>query len=408
MASLCAEFRDENIAKLRATTDPTDCFRSVTNRFDHRQPFVHLGESWKCWVWWNSTWPISTFDNIDRCYSNKPSLMRSPLSRNSWRINEVSDQRSTESGQIGFFAALGIDPLASTHKWLERASQRLKSKDTTGWYSSPSTDAITPIVILNEAFCELLLWNPKNPFPEVNLPPLLSASTHGVFSLLDISLGRNPLQSSSSVDDASSVDLDDHDCSFSSDRFHSSWLWLDQKSIEIRNVRSSRWFPREKVRSSLPVADLHRPASFLRKLKDILISLSEQVIKTTREELGKHDRAQVIIENEQNIKDAIRAIGEHHVIEHAVFKLLCKSIAELLVSLSRIVLVQRYIHFVHQLLDHPAGAGSSLSNVAIPNGLNLVMNEVISTVSLFLRLITYNKLVFHEHYDRILLTFPRD
>jgi hypothetical protein len=55
-----------------------------------------------------------------------------------------------------------------------------------------------------------------------------------------------------------------------------------------------------------------------------LISLSEQVIKTTREQLEKHGKAKVIVDNEQNIKDAIRAIGEHHVIEHAVFKLLCE------------------------------------------------------------------------------------
>lgn len=33
------------------------------------------------------------------------------------------------------------------------------------------------------------------------------------------------------------------------------------------------------------------------------------------------------------------------------------------------------------------------------------MNEVISTVSFFLRLITYNKMVFNEHYDRILSQF---
>ena len=63
---------------------------------------------------------------------------------------------------------------------------------------------------------------------------------------------------------------------------------------------------------------------FSRKLKDILISLSEQVVKTTKDELTKHDKAQIIIDNEQNIKDSIKAIGEHHVIEHAVFKLLCK------------------------------------------------------------------------------------
>ena len=61
-----------------------------------------------------------------------------------------------------------------------------------------------------------------------------------------------------------------------------------------------------------------------RKLKEILISLSEQVVKTTRDELAKCDKAKIIIDNEQNIKDAIRAIGEHHVADHAVFKLLCK------------------------------------------------------------------------------------
>jgi hypothetical protein len=64
-------------------------------------------------------------------------------------------------------------------------------------------------------------------------------------------------------------------------------------------------------------------------------------------------------------------------------------------------LVQRYTAFVHHLMDHPQ-SGSSLSNVAIPNGLNIVMNEVITTVSFLLRLITYNKMVFNEHYDRII------
>jgi hypothetical protein len=64
-------------------------------------------------------------------------------------------------------------------------------------------------------------------------------------------------------------------------------------------------------------------------------------------------------------------------------------------------LVQRYVSFVHHLLDHPTSS-SSLSNVAIPNGLNIVMNEVVTTVSFFLRLITYNKMVFNEHYDRII------
>lgn len=63
---------------------------------------------------------------------------------------------------------------------------------------------------------------------------------------------------------------------------------------------------------------------FYRKLKDILISLSEQIIKTTRDELIKYDKAKIIIDNEQNIKDSIKAIGEHHLIEHPVFKLLCK------------------------------------------------------------------------------------
>ena len=196
--------------------------------------------------------------------------------------------------------------------------------------------------------------------------------------------------------------------SLSSDRFDPSRSRIDQEHAEVPNARSLGRFPREEVRSSL--FDPRDVCSFLRKLKDILISLSEQVIQTTRVELAKHGQEKVIVDNEQNIKDAIRAIGEHHVIEHAVFKLLCKSSVGFTLdgfSVHSDLLVQRYITFVHQLLDHPS-SGSSLSNVAIPNGLNLVMSEVISTVSLFLRLITYNKLVFHEHYDRILLTFTRE
>jgi hypothetical protein len=67
---------------------------------------------------------------------------------------------------------MGIDPLASTYKWLERAVNRLKTKETTGWYQSSSEATTSPqnessLAILNEAYCELLLWNPKYPFPEV-------------------------------------------------------------------------------------------------------------------------------------------------------------------------------------------------------------------------------------------------
>lgn len=61
---------------------------------------------------------------------------------------------------------MGIDPIASTYKWLERASDRLKSQTTIGWYQTPST--CNSLTILHEAYCELLLWNPKYPFPEVN------------------------------------------------------------------------------------------------------------------------------------------------------------------------------------------------------------------------------------------------
>ncbi len=72
---------------------------------------------------------------------------------------------------------MGIDPLASTYKWLERAYNRLKTNDTIGWYQIPlDTAAATtttsqnqsPLAILNEAYCEILLWEPKNSFPEVN------------------------------------------------------------------------------------------------------------------------------------------------------------------------------------------------------------------------------------------------
>lgn len=83
-------------------------------------------------------------------------------------------------------------------------------------------------------------------------------------------------------------------------------------------------FPHKKsVEFSIPS---NSRSSSSRKLKDILISISEQVVKTCKEQLSKHDQAKIIIDNEQNIKEAIRSIGEHHVIEHAVFKLLCKFI----------------------------------------------------------------------------------
>ncbi len=65
---------------------------------------------------------------------------------------------------------MGIDPLASTYKWLERAFNRLKTKVTIGWYQIPSDTASSNeslLTVLNEAYCELLLWDPKYTFPEV-------------------------------------------------------------------------------------------------------------------------------------------------------------------------------------------------------------------------------------------------
>jgi hypothetical protein len=69
---------------------------------------------------------------------------------------------------------MGIDPLLSTYTWLERAFNRLKTKDTTGNYQTPADPTVSsqnekPLVILNEAYCELVLWNTKHPFPEVNI-----------------------------------------------------------------------------------------------------------------------------------------------------------------------------------------------------------------------------------------------
>ncbi len=67
---------------------------------------------------------------------------------------------------------IGIDPFASTCKWLERAFSRIKSNDTIGWYQlsadiTNSDQKPSSLDILHEAYCELLLWNPKYTFPEV-------------------------------------------------------------------------------------------------------------------------------------------------------------------------------------------------------------------------------------------------
>ena len=56
----------------------------------------------------------------------------------------------------------------------------------------------------------------------------------------------------------------------------------------------------------------------------MLISISEQIVKITRDQLEKYGKEKIIIDNEENIKDGIRTIGEHHLIQHPVFKLLCK------------------------------------------------------------------------------------
>ncbi len=87
---------------------------------------------------------------------------------NLWKINEVWIFCDLKIVGKYFFLAMGIDPLASTYKWLERAFNRLQTKNTIGWYQIPSdTTSDSSLAILNEAYCELLLWDPKYPFPEV-------------------------------------------------------------------------------------------------------------------------------------------------------------------------------------------------------------------------------------------------
>ncbi|CAF0801926.1 unnamed protein product [Adineta steineri] len=324
MASLCAECRDENIAKLRTTDDPSECFRGIME--------------------------VLSLMKLDMANFNirqyRPLLQQ----------QAVAYEKSTFDKFMENQRAMGIDPLLSTYKWLERAFNRLNTKDTVGWYQAPVDTTTTttspqesPSTILNEAYCELLLWNTKFTFPEtLELDEIRYNQVHiATMRLLLISTIMTVLSHLTG-----SVLRD----------YESIKTMLKSEMIILLDD-----FPQKK------------------KLKEILISLSEQVVKTTRDELAKYDKSKIITDNEQNIKDAIKAIGEHHVIEHAVFKLL----------------FQRYLSFVHHLLDHPT-SGSSLSNVAIPNGLNIVMNEVITTVSFFLRLITYNKMVFNEHYDRII------
>jgi len=48
MASLCAECRDENIAKLRATNDPSECFRlSNKTKANFKSTFLFSEVLWK-------------------------------------------------------------------------------------------------------------------------------------------------------------------------------------------------------------------------------------------------------------------------------------------------------------------------------------------------------------------------
>ncbi|CAF3447699.1 unnamed protein product [Rotaria socialis] len=322
MATLCAECRDENIAKLRTIEDPTDCFRNIME--------------------------VLSLMKLDMANFNirqyRPLLQQQAIAYEKSTFDKFMDNQR----------GMGIDPLASTYKWLERAFNRLKTKDTIGWYHIP-TDTTTSIphesslVILNEAYCELLLWNTKYTFPEtLELDEIRYNQVHiATMRLLIISAIMTVLS---------------HLTGSILREYEPIKIMLKSEMIILLDD-----FPQK------------------RKLKDVLISISEQVVKTTRDELNKFDRAKIITDNEQQIKDAIIVIGENHVIEHAVFKLL----------------FQRYVGFVHNVLDH-SPSGTSLSNVAIPNGLNIVMNEVASTVSFFLRLITYNRMVFNEHYDRII------
>ena len=130
-------------------------------------------ESWKFWAWWNLTWRTSIFDSIARCFSSKPWPTRNRRSTSSWTISEVSIVWRWPQMIAALSVAMGVDPLAGTCKWLERAFDRQKTKTTVGAYQ-PATEAASSTShthlseILNEAYCELLIWNPKHPFPEVS------------------------------------------------------------------------------------------------------------------------------------------------------------------------------------------------------------------------------------------------
>ncbi|CAF4373449.1 unnamed protein product, partial [Adineta steineri] len=129
----------ENIAKLRTTDDPSECFRGIME--------------------------VLSLMKLDMANFNirqyRPLLQQ----------QAVAYEKSTFDKFMENQRAMGIDPLLSTYKWLERAFNRLNTKDTVGWYQAPVDTTTTspqesPSTILNEAYCELLLWNTKFTFPE--------------------------------------------------------------------------------------------------------------------------------------------------------------------------------------------------------------------------------------------------
>ncbi|CAF1167609.1 unnamed protein product [Didymodactylos carnosus] len=105
MSTLCAECRDEQIAKLKMVNDPVECFRGIMELLN----LMKLD--------------MANF-NI-RQY--RPLLQQ----------QSVNYEKSTFEKFIEAQRNMGIDPLAASYNWLERAFERIQKKITIGSYIVP-------------------------------------------------------------------------------------------------------------------------------------------------------------------------------------------------------------------------------------------------------------------------------
>lgn len=247
----------------------------------------------------------------------------------------------------------GVDGLEFTKQWLQRAKQRIASSSAStstsvGNYKYESGP--TPSSICNEAFMEIFVWQTELNFPET--------------------LAMDEI------------------------RFNEIYVKCRKFLVVCSIVNTVYALVGESIRG-LEELRLKLKQNILILLEDfmdmtfeeMMKHIGEQVIKETNEALVKHGKSKLSESSETTLKHLIVDLSSKRLLENTVYKLL----------------FARYIEFLQNILTKRTQAP-----VKLPQGMSLVEKDLLEVTGQFLKLVTFNKNVFGNHYGEIIQSLSTD